>query len=351
MKRMIMKLASPRQIFLAAVLCAVSACSNDEQTTDIAQTTEGSSILFSSTAVAPETATRAAADTYNNSLPESSQIGVFIYDCDNIDLSTNVGPAKTWVYQTVGAPDPTTRQSALKLTSHPKNPKYPFKDGSTTEYKDWVEVVAVFPVPKDAANNDAEVTPSTTSYTFSVSDDQTTEDNIKGSDLLTSDRKQYTYDDCNGQLLSLKLYHRMAKVQVEFTPKSGSDLTAANMPAGYDVLNVQRSVTIVPRTGALTTSGDKTTTVNPLKGLTTDWFFIPPQTVDAGTELLQFEILPSDKFKGINGATFKVPDGGITFQAGHTYKLAVTVDVDLSTLTGTIQEWSEETMTFEPIIL
>lgn len=346
-----MKRPSPQQIILFVALWALCACSTDRQYVDVVETGGDVEIQFSSTAVATNAVTRAAADTYNNSLPSGSNIGVYIYDSDNIDISTTQPtagtPSTTWVYQTVGEADPTTHKSALRLISHARNPKFPFVTGSNTEFKSYVEVFAVFP-------NNSNVTPSTADYTFTVSSDQTVDNNIKNSDLLTSALNRYTYDDCNGKLLDLTLNHRMAKIQVVFSPKSGGDLTEDNMPINFDVVSVQRSVIVTLKTGDVITNtdaNDKATMSNPIKAFTTSPFFIPPQSVAAGETMLRFNILSTENFQGIDGATFKVPSGGVTFEAGHSYQINVTVDVDFNTLTGTITQWSEESMSFEPIIL
>jgi hypothetical protein len=142
----------------------------------------------------------------------------------------------------------------------------------------------------------------------------------------------------------------MAKVTVVFTPKSGSDLTAANMPTNFDVLNVYRDVTVtLPKTastgGVSGGTGTKTSESVPLHACTSHSFFIPPQTLTAGTTLLKFNINANEAtdtysaFKGINGATFVVPTGGVTFQAGYQYLITVLVDVDFITMPGSITPW------------
>lgn len=315
----------------------LSACSHDDKA--LSQQTDGIEILFSSAAVANDLPTRAAADTYNTSLPAQSKIGVFIYDSDGLDVSLT-GTLKngtqythaTWVYETVGTADEVTKKSAMTIFSHIKNPRYPI-DGSNNE-KEYVKIFGILP-------NNESVTPATASYAFQVAKDQTVAANIIASDLLASDVKQYTADDCKSQL-ELELKHRMAKVQVVFIPKSGSDLTAANMPTNYDVLNVQRTVTITPTTGAIVSStdaADRTTEGDPMKGLTAEAFFIPPQTVTGGTTLLKFNILPTSNFRGINGCTF-APATTVNFEAGKYYRIEVTVDVDFVTTTGTITTWT-----------
>lgn len=331
-----------------AALCLLAGCSADE-TTDGGQA-GGLDILFSTAGVGGEkAATRAdASDTYNSALPAGTDIGVYIYDSDGIDICT-LQPldktSKTWVYRTVGAADASTRKSVLSLTSHTQNPRFPVKSG-TSEYKDYVEIFAVFPIKEG-------FTPSTMpeSYTFSVSDDQTVAANIVASDLLASDIAQYTAEQCE-QVLDLVLRHRMAKVLVTLTPKSGSDLTSENIPGTFDVLNVYRTLTVTPKTGTVSDgNADLTTEAAPLKGSTSESFFIPPQTVTAGTTLLKFDILPSgDAFKGIEGVTFK-PAASVSFEAGKVYHVNVTVDVDLATLTGTITSWTNENLPFDPRVL
>lgn len=290
-------------------------------------------------------------DTYNSSLPVGSEIGVYIYDSDGYDLSVSQpvkpSPSTTWVYQVSGSVG-TDGFAPLRLTSHTKNPRFPLKEDSLstdTEYKTNVKVFAVYPNNPDF--KPSENTNNATSYDFTVNLAQDTEGNIKTSDLLASDQATYTSTDCESRL-SLLMKHRMAKIKVAFTPKEGSDLTAANMPTAFDVLNVNRTVTITPTTGTIVTStanSDKTTADAPLKGVTTESFFIPPQTVAAGTAMLKFNVLPNGEednfptFLGINGCTF-APAANTTFEAGKQYLITVTVDVDFATMTGTITPWT-----------
>lgn len=287
-----------------------------------------------------------AADTYDTSLPVNSEIGVYIYDSDNIDISTkqpvDSSPSTTWVYQVAGSVG-SDGYAPLRLTSHTKNPRFPLKND--TEYKDNVRVFAVYP-------NNTAFKPSgnsATSYKFTVENDQTTETAVKASDLLASDVVAYTAPQCESRL-SILLKHRMAKVTVVFQPKTGSDLTSSNMPSTFDIYNVYRSLTITPSeapaTGAVSGGdADMVLETSPMKGCTAHSFFIPPQTITANTPILKFNVLPNEAtadfptFLGINGCTF-APAANTTFEAGKQYLITVTVDVDFATMTGTITPWT-----------
>mgnify|MGYP002622573814 CR=1 FL=1 len=336
-------------LMAAASLCLVSACSSgsDAEPTQTTASLPELPIQFAASSV--NGVTRAgAADTYDTSLPEGSDIGVYIYDSDGIDISTKqpVDPSdsKTWVYEVTGSPD-ASDYAALRLTSHVKSPRFPLKNSS--DYKDHVKVFAVFP-------NNPDFMPSGNtggdSYNFSVAIDQTDADNVKASDLMAADIAQYTSTQCESRL-NILLKHRMAKVTVVFQPKVGSDLTEDNMPTNFDVLKVYRTLTVTPTTGAISEgTADQTTEANPLTACTTTSFFLPPQTLSKDNTLLKFNILATDNFKGINGCTF-TPADDVPLQAGHQYLITVTVDVDFVTTTGTIEQWNPETMTFDPIVL
>ena len=337
---------------LSQLFAVFGACSSNDEPGLQEQPAKELPIMFSASTVDGVISRAGAADTYDTSLPVGSQIGVYIYDSDNIDISTNqpvvTDPvtSTTWVYQVTGTVN-SDGYAPLRLTSHVKNPRFPTISSTNTNYKSNVRVFAVFP-------NNTAFKPSlntSNSYTFTVNSNQRTEDNIKASDLLTSDVATYTSTDCE-QRLPIVLKHRMAKVTVVFTPKAGSDLTAANMPTNFDVLNVYPSVTVTPpkASSSVTTvssgNGTKTSTSSPLQACTTHSFFIPPQTVAAGTTLLRFNVLGNEStaayptFKGIENATFIVPTGGVTFEASHQYLITVTVDVDFITMTGTITPWT-----------
>ena len=232
-------------VLAIAVIGLLSTCSsNNDYDGDEPLSAYDLPIQFAASSVNGMETRAGAADTYDTSLPVGFDIGVYIYDSDGYDLSVsqpvNPSPSTTWVYQVAGSVG-TDGYAPLHLTSHTKNPRFPLKTGSDTEYKDYVRVFAVYP-------NNTAFKPSgnsATSYKFTVENDQTSEAAVKASDLLASDVMEYNSTQCESRL-SILLKHRMAKVTVAFQPKSGCDLTAANMPSEFDIYNVYRSVTITP---------------------------------------------------------------------------------------------------------
>lgn len=316
---------------------------------------------FTAATVSDGTTRVDAGDAYNDALPSGSAIGVYIYGYEGstgYDLSTlqpaaNT-PSTTWVYTTVGSAGTVTENnetfkvSNLVLTSHEKAPKYPQKvSGSGSGDMDNVKIFAVFP-------NNPDFTPSGTYYDFTANLDQTTEANIKGSDLMTNDLTTYGKEDVEHKSLRLILKHRMAKVHVNFIPKAGSDLTAANMPTTFKVLGVYRSLRINPKEGTFGTNTEvaKTTdgTGTALIGANGQSFFIAPQEISVGTPWLKFDIRGSGQFKGISGCTF-TPTSVVTLEAGKCYQVNVTVDVDFVSATGTITTWNQETMSYDTVVL
>ena len=341
-------------ILLATMLGLTVGCSTDKE---MGFTQNEVELHFSATTISSAPFTRAgAADAYNDALPAGSDIGVYIYGylgSDSWDISTlqptNGTTSKTWIYRTVGEAvqvDATSKVSNLTLTSHSSAPKFPARP-SDNQDMDRVEITAIFP-------NNTSFTPSSTPdyYQFIAELDQTTVANIKKSDLLTNDKVAYTKTQCEGQSLQLNLKHRMAKLHVTFVPKTGSDLTTANMPTAFDVQNVFRAVKITPKAGTVTRDEtvEKTTSTAPLKAVTEHSFFIAPQEIAASTTLLKFDIKGSGKFKGIEGCTF-APSAKVTFDAGKSYEITVTVDVDFASITGTITTWNTETMSYDTVVL
>lgn len=339
-------------IFILTAGHLLSNCTVDTSGTSTGLADE-TPILLSSVTVGSEAVTRTgAADTYNTTLPEASSIGVYIYDNTNTYLTGRVnntdGTIATWVYRT-GAPYAIgggLYRSALSLTSHDRTPAFP---ATNNVYKENVRVFAVYP------NNTSYTPPASsttaTSYNVEVPLDQTgsseaNQNAIKAVDLLTTDGMiTFTKTQCidNKEIVNLQLKHQMAKLTVTFTPATGSDLTAANMPTKFDVIGVYRSLTVTPSTGTVTTVQSGSTTESaPMKGSITQSILIPPQSLTAGSTLLKFNVLGSGQFKGITGATFNVPTGGVNLQAGHEYLVNVTVDVDFVTLTETITGWAIE---------
>lgn len=346
---------------LVATLWLTLSCTADKETVTPLRDVE---LHFTAATVSDGTTRVDAGDSYNDALPSGSAIGVYIYGYEGstgYDLSTlqpavNT-PSTTWVYTTVGSAVTVTENSQtfkvsnLVLTSHVKAPKYPEKvSGSGAGDMDNVQIFAVFP-------NNPDFKPSGNTYEyydFTAALDQTTAANIMASDLMTNDIATYTKAQTEYVSLRLNLQHRMAKVHVNFIPKSGSDLTTDNMPTTFKVLGVYRSLRINPKAGtvALNTGVAQTTdgTGTALLGATGQSFFIAPQTISSSTPWLKFDIRGSGQFKGISGCTF-TPTSAVTLEAGKSYQVNVTVDVDFASVTGTITTWNQETLSYDTVVL
>lgn len=347
----------------AMLLWIVAGCTEDDAASHLSAQQEERDIVFSTATIGGGFMTRSdAADTYNDALTASQDIGVYIYGYETEGASTGYDisqyqPAEstaseTWVYQTVG--DAVTvsggKESNLILlttANHTKAPRFPRKVSDANSDMHHVDVFAVFP-------NNTSFVPSGTSYTFTVDLDQTDEEKIKAADLLTNDKVSYTKAACEGQSLQLQLKHRMAKLHVTFVPKAGSDLTAANMPTDFKVLGVRRSVIVNPMAGTVVRDDTQAATTDgaPMLATASQSFFIPPQTINAGAAFLKFDIKANadGKFKGIAGCSF-APTLAVNFEAGKRYELTVTVDVDFVGVTGTITSWNEENLPYDTVVL
>lgn len=295
--------------------------------------------MLSSAGVTTQIGTRAYyADTYNTELPGNEKIDVFIYDHAGTDISIaqsrSGNTAHTWVYQTVGAANGGKSSLALvpaDMDNYTKTPKYPNVGNDPSSH---VSIFAIYPHKAEAVS---------AGYTFTVSDDQTTEANILKGDLMAHTITNYTASDCENNI-ELTLRHKMAKVHVTFTP--AGDLTAANMPTSFKVLNVYRTLAITPSTGTVSKgNADLTSTTAPLNALSNQAFFIPPQTFQHDNDklLLSFDIAASGNFHGITGCSF-IPTSDIVFNENTCYEIEVTVDVDNVTATATITPWNNNNL-------
>ena len=311
----------------------LTACSSGEEQVRTGSGKEVPILLTTSVQPALRTETRAGymADYYSNSLPVGSLIDVLIYNASNNAAITTelTDPTQPWIYRTLDEADPTTGRSTLLLTNATKAPHFP----------NGVNDVNIFAVYPQVAG----LTPSTGSFQFSVNTNQTTESAIIGGDLLTS---ELTSMNINDGAVNLELYHRMAKVLVEFVPSN--DLAAENMPnTTYSVTNVKTGVTVTPTTGGVATNA-ATTTVTAKVG---EPFFLPPQTITAGTQLLQFDLKNVGATgTGIRNVTFS-PTTDIVLEGNIFYVLQLTVGVNYIKLTTTIKDWTGETVLFDKIIL
>lgn len=349
-----MKWTTIRYICLTSTaICLLASCAADTTEQLPTEQLPGSSIQLAGIGIDADGHTRTgAADTYDVSLPEASQIAIYIYGSDGVYVqpksSSNEAVNETWVYQT-GAPYAIgggQYRSGISLKSHKKTPEFPSENNVK---KDFVNIFATYP-------NHTAFTPPAGDYTVEAPIDQTGKDDanidaIKDADLLTTDGMvKFTKEQCDdNDKIDLQLKHRMAKLTVTFTPKTGSDLTSANMPTKFDVIGVYRSLKVTPSAGTVTTvEADATTQEAPLKGSTAQSLFLPPQRIS--TTLLKFNILGGGKFKGLTGCTF-TPASTLDLEGGHEYLINVTVDVDYASVTGSITSWNEVTMSYDTVVL
>lgn len=355
------------------LLPLIAACSADDSS--IAEKVDGPVLCFTASVTdntsSGGTQTRAWGDTYNTSLPPNAEIDIFLYGYTGgegtdpgIDLSTLTpqfisSDSKRWVYQTVGSVDlssgksllrqiyPTTEQTNLPEGQSEKDPddalpKFPSDLPNATGY---VDVFGVFLPPGCITSPErSAITPATTSFTFSVPTDQTTEANVGVCDLMANDVAA-TFRS-SAASINLEMKHRMAKVLVEFN--ATEDLNDDNLPNNtFKVNNVQISRTVTPKTGDVSTSGGTQSITAKVGKL----FFLPPQTIAAGTELLQFDLRNvGGTDTGIKNVTFK-PSADFTFNEGVFYTFSLNVGIRYITLTTTIKNWTGEIINFDKIIL
>ena len=335
----------PTYLLAIAAAIAMLSCSGDNEPETSRQ--DSTPITFAAVSVDSKATTRTTmgADAHETGLPLGVTLDVFIYDRDGTVVTSDAdgNPAVTLplVYVTTEDGDPETGQSGLGLQNESlSQPVYPKTDTNHTAY-----IFAVYPAGCTSSKATAN------SYTFSVSTSQRTAANVTASDLLATE--QISQPEAGGKAIDLPMTHRMAKVIVKFN--ATGDLTADNMPTDFNVLNVQNTVTIAPKTGAISNgSACITTTGSPtiIEACTTEAFLIPPQTIISGTEFLSFDIsgTAADNFHAITGGKF-TPTRDLVFEANKVYEITVNVSVNYITATATITPWNEETMTFDKYIL
>ena len=340
------------------------ACSAEDPTP---ATVKGSPIRFTASVVdATEGTTRAYADAYNASFPDNTDINVFLYGYpsssttiyDLSELQPTSGSSHKWIYTTSGEVDEASGRSLLTQTSPAASegqaadavlPSFP---NELNQDEDYVDVFAAFfPQGCSVSPTYDSILPSTGSFTFSVQTDQTTEANVKASDFLSNDVTA-TFKT-NSSAINLEMKHRMAKVLVVFNHTE--DLTSKNMPNTSDTYSVENVMTTLTvglspssnTTGDISTTGT-TTTITAKVG---EPFFLPPQTIAKGTELLKFSLHDTTgSDTGIKDVTYST-SSDLTLREGVYYVLTLNVGVRYITLTTTIKDWTDETLTFDKIIL
>ena len=355
-------------IFLAMALLIMSACSADDEVTPYKQDTgKGSQkIRFTASVSSPVqnawASTRSWADSYNDRLPINSMVQIWLYAYDDsnpqgIDVANymynmrkeeadkNAAWTTVWLYLTQSEVDEASGRSSLAQSS-PSAVDFGFTDPedalpvfpSSLGDDGYVDAIAVF-LPE--GDNDIW---ENGNLVFTAPADQTTEAAVVSSDLLTNEVSSTMKSSASA--INLDMRHRMCKVLVQFNPTE--DLTQDNMPDyTYQMEHVKTQLTTNLKTGVVTTTGS-TGTVTAKVG---EPFFIAPQTITAGTELLKFDLRNVDgTASGIKNVTL-VPTTDLEFREGTYYVLTVNVGVRYITLTTTIRGWTGETINFGKIIL
>ena len=355
-------------IFLAMALLIMSACSADDEVTPYKQDTgKGSQkIRFTASVSSPVqnawASTRSWADSYNDRLPINSMVQIWLYAYDDsnpqgIDVANYMYNMRkdegdrsetwttVWFYLTQSEVDEASGRSSLAQSSPSAN-DFGFSDPedalpvfpSSLGNDGYVDAIAVF-LPE--GNNDIW---ENGNLVFTASADQTTEAAVVSSDLLTNAVSSTMKSDASA--INLDMRHRMCKVLVQFNPTE--DLTQDNMPNNtYLMEHVKTQLTVNLKTGSVTTTGSTGTVTAKLD----EPFFIAPQTIPAGTELLKFNLRNVDgTASGIKNVTL-VTTTDLEFREGTYYVLTVNVGVRYITLTTTIRGWTGETINFDKIIL
>lgn len=355
-------------IFLAMALLIMSACSADDEVTPYKQDTgKGSQkIRFTASVSSPVqnawASTRSWADSYNDRLPINSMVQIWLYAYDDsnpqgIDVANymynmrkeeadkNAAWTTVWLYLTQSEVDEASGRSSLAQYS-PSAADFGFTDPedalpvfpSSLSDDGYVDAIAVF-LPE--GNNDIL---ENGNLVFTAPADQTTEAAVVSSDLLTNEVSSTMKSSASA--INLDMRHRMCKVLVQFNPTE--DLTQDNMPNNtYLMENVKTQLTVNLKTGSVTTTGSTGTVTAKLD----EPFFIAPQTITAGKELLKFNLRNVDGTDtGIKNVTL-VTTTDLEFREGTYYVLTVNVGVRYITLTTTIRGWTGETINFDKIIL
>lgn len=353
-------------ILLAVPLLLFSACSADDGSSGSVNG-ENRKIRFTASVSSPiyndGGVTRAWADTYNDCLPISALVFVYLYAYNNsesqaIDVANYMFKEKkgenwttAWFYQTQSDVDAVSRQSPLAQV-------YPTAEETTTNDAEdalaafpatlsndgYVDAIAVFLPAGGDSNMNASLYVGGGTFVFTAPADQTTQDAVVSADLLTSEVASTMKNGASA--INLDMRHRMSKVLVQFTPTE--NLTEENMPNGtYMMENVKTQLTLSLPSGSVSTTGSAGT----VTATVGEPFFIAPQTITAGTELLKFNLRNvGGTDTGIQNVTLKTTTD-LEFREGVFYTLNVTVGVRYINLTTTIRDWTGETVPFDKIIL
>ena len=290
-----------KYFILAAAAIAMAACSNDDESVNIAQ--NDNVISLSASVAGP--ATRAAYNVQSTCFDAGQVI--------NVECTPTGGTLASYTYTTVAA---SGNVNALSPTS---GTHYWPANGST------VTVKAYYP---------STVASSTTS--FSVQDNQSTDASYMQSDLMYSTTMTEPAAKAGGTI-GLTFNHALTKIIVKLTPGAGMDATAiANCTV---TLHAKKAATI--SSGEVTAATDAAagdiivgTGSDATNGIAA---IIVPQTIDGSSTPQDFITITS----GGNSATYKL-SAETTFAAGTVYTYSLAVGMNGVTLQSTsITNWAD----------
>lgn len=160
------------------------------------------------------------------------------------------------------------------------------------------------------------------STTVTVSADQTSDDSYKAGELLWATASPTRTTGTTA--VQLTFHHRMAKIVVNLTSRSG----VPNLPTTVKLLPFKPTVTLDKSTGGVTTSGEVTPIVMSANGAA----MVPPQTITANTPI--FEILTPQ-----GDIAQYAPPTALEFKPDYVYTYDVQVDMRMIIVTTSITTW------------
>lgn len=178
------------------------------------------------------------------------------------------------------------------------------------------------------------------SNTFSVSDDQSTDEGYLASDLLYASATGQTY---SASPVALKFQHQLARISVNVTTATDRP---ADLPSSVDIYigGTLRTYSFNPSTGKGAVSGSTTKNIKIAKGVNvgkgfTAYAVIVPQTVKKGEKFMKIDTGTSDM------VVAKL-QSDVTFEEGKTYNFKAVVSPEGIALTlgsVTLSEWGAST--------
>ena len=214
--------------------------------------------------------------------------------------------------------DETAQSTDLSAPTTGDKPYFPA--GSTSSVKAY----AYYPA---SAADDAEGSPVlTSSTTFSVQDDQTSEAGYKASDLMYCANQTITKPTTSA---TLSMAHKMAQLKITAQAQTGSGLSVNRV-----LVSAKKSVTFTPASGTATATGDNGDIVA-LTATGTGYILIPVQQISN----VQIKIETGTAGDAATTATFTF---GATdnFEAGNSYPIDLTISAAQLGGTTSISDWN-----------